>query len=429
MKALKLIKKFIPKTLLLKYHYLLAIFFNWYCRYPSRKIIVVGITGTNGKTSTSILLRDILQASSVKTGLIGTAQISIGEDIKPNDKHATMIGRGFIQKQLRKMVDVGCKVAIIETTSEGIKEHRQIGIEYDILLFTNLTPEHLESHGGSFEKYKETKLKIFKDLHNRYKKNIPKTIIVNSDDPHSSEFINNTAEQKLSFGINSGDLRAENVSVGRSISFSLDGKVYKAPLIGRFNVYNALGAVAIAKVLSVDDEQIVKGLEKTKGIPGRMELIDEGQEFSVFVDYAHEGEGLRNALTTLQDIRKNNKLISIVGGVGGGRDKRNRFEIGKVASELSDIVVVTNVDPYEDDPLEIINDVVNAAVKNKSVLNQNLFAEENRRDGIAKAFSLARDGDVVIVTGKGAELTMMVPDGHIAWDERKIVRNILRSSI
>ena len=374
-----------------------------------------------------------MQSASVKTGLLSTAEIAIGDTVVPNTMHATMVGRGFIHRQLKNMVDAGCKVAIVETTSEGIKQHRDKGVEYDMLVFTNLTPEHLQSHGGSFKRYKQVKMSVFKKLHKQFRKDgISKVIFANTDDEHGVDFLRHKADKNISFGINSGDIRAEEVSLKDGIEFLLRTEAgqerYHAPLVGRFNIYNALAAVLIAKEVGLTHSQIADGLASVSAVPGRMEVIDEGQNFQVFVDFAHEGVGIRNAFGAFQDIRKRgHKVIGVVGGVGGGRDHRNRFEIGKEVAKLADIVVVTTVDPYDDDPDAIIADVISATEEGELVISETLFSETDRREGIRKALSFARDGDVVIIAGKGAETTMMISGGKsMPWDEREIVREEIR---
>ena len=428
----KSVLKHIPEPVLLLYHRLVnAVAVIQYGK-PSRKLTVVGVTGTNGKTSTTLLIRNILQSASVKTGLLSTAEISIGDETVPNDKHATMIGRGFIHMQLKKMADIGCKVAVVETTSEGIKQYRHKGVEYDILVFTNLTPEHLQSHGGNFEKYKKAKMTVFKNLHKRFRKeNVPKVILANADDKHGADFLQCKADKNISFGIDSGDVRAENMKIQDGITFSLaskDGKeTYHVPLPGKFNVYNALAAILVSKELGLEYPGIAKGLKNTRNLPGRMEAVNEGQNFRIFIDFAHEGVGIQNAFNALQELRKEHKIIALVGGVGGGRDRRNRFEIGRAAAKLTNITVVTTEDPYDDDPAEIVADIVSTAKEGGLVEGETLFTEIDRRNGIRKALSLAEKDDIVIITGKGAELTMMVKGKAIPWDERAIVREEVRN--
>ena len=430
----KSVTEHIPEPIILLYHRLVNAISVIQYKKPSRKLIIVGVTGTNGKTTTTLLIRDIVKSAGIKVGLLGTTEITIGDEVMPNDMHTTMLGRGLIHMQLRKMVNAGCKIAIVETTSEGIKQYRHEGVEYDIVVFTNLTPEHLQSHGGSFENYKRAKMTIFKDLHKRFKKeNVPKVIFANVDDKHGKDFLQHKADKKIGFGLNSGDVKAKHVTIQDSITFSLSDetaeKTYTAPLPGKFNVYNTLAAVLVSRELGLNYNQVAEGLKNIPGIPGRMEVIDEGQDFRVFLDFAHEGMGIQNAFGALQEFRKDgHKVIGLVGGIGGGRDRRNRFEIGKYAAELADILIVTTQDPYDDDQVEIINDIVSTA-KEKLVLNKSLFTKVDRRDGIRKALSLAKTGDTVIIAGKGVELTMIVKGKTIPWNEHQIVREEVRARV
>ena len=430
----KSILQHIPESVFLAYHRIVnAVSVIQYSR-PSQKLTVVGVTGTNGKTTTTLLIRNVLQSAGIKTGLLGTTETAVGDEVIPNTVHTTMPGRGLIHMQLRKMVNAGCKVAIVETTSEGIKQYRHEGVEYDMVVFTNLTPEHLQSHGGSFENYKRAKMTIFKDLHKRFKKEgVPKVIFANVDDEHGEDFLSHKADKKISFGIESGDIRPEHLKVQNKISFSLSTEntkeKYTIPLPGRFNVYNILAAILVLKELGLEYTQITQGLENIPGIPGRMEVINEGQDFRVFLDFAHEGVGIRNAFGALQRFRKEHRVIGLVGGVGGGRDRRNRFEIGKAAAELADMVVVATQDPYDDDPAKIIADIVSTAKEGGLVEGETLFTEIDRREGIRKALSLAEKGDAVIIAGRGVELTIIVKGKTIPWDERKIVREEVQARV
>ena len=431
----KSILKYMPESAFLLYHRVINAISVIQHGRPSRQMTIVGVTGTNGKTTTTLLIRDVLRAASVKTGLLGTTEITIGDEVVPNDMHTTMLGRGVIHMQLKRMADAGCKVAIVETTSEGIKQYRHEGVEYDIVVFTNLTPEHLQAHDGSFEKYKEAKMTIFKDLHKQFRKEgVPKVIFANADDEHGKDFLAPEADKKISFGVESGDVKPEKLNVRDRITFSLRGKEgteeqYTVPLPGRFNVYNVLAAILVLKELGLEYEQIAGGLKRIPGIPGRMEVIDEGQNFRVFLDFAHEGVGIQNAFGALQEFRKEgHKIIGLVGGIGGGRDRRNRFEIGKHGSNLTDMLIVTTQDPYDDDPGEIIDDIVSTAKENLT-LGETLFTEIDRREGIRKALALAEKNDVVIIAGKGVELTMIMKGETIPWDERQIVRNEVRTIV
>ena len=435
----KHLKKIIPFWWLSFYHYCLAIGASILYGIPSRKMIVIGVTGTKGKTSTINFVWSVLMAGGYKTGIITTANIRIGETEILNPYHMTMPGRWTIQKLMHRMVREGCTVCLVETTSEGLKQFRHVGIVYDMAVFTNITPEHLPSHGGSFEKYKEAKGKLFATLAQHIKvikgKKIPRVIIANKDSEHVDYYLNFTADRKIGYSSRlEADYRATDIAeTTHGVSFKLDGKPFALSILGAFNVYNALPAIAIAHLMNISDEKIREGLKKLTLIPGRMELITEKlasgtQDFTVIVDYAHEKESMTGVLKTAQAMRHTGgKIIVLLGAEGGGRDKAKRPLMGQLTATMADYVIVSNVDPYEDDPTEIVEDIAVVAEKYGKVRNKDLFVIEDRRLGIRKALSLARTHDIVIITGKGAEQSMIIGGASIPWDDRTVVREELRS--
>jgi len=278
----KILKKLLPKKLILIYHYFLAIFATLYYGFPSKKMIVIGVTGTKGKTSAINFIWSCLTAGGYKTGIISTANIRIGEKEFLNEYHMTMPGPFIIQKFMTQMVKNGCKFCIIETTSEGIKQYRHIGINYDIAVFTNLSSEHLESHEGSFEKYKQMKAKMFATLYFHKKilngNEIKKVIIVNKDSKYADYFLNFKADKKITFAINNkADSVAGNIQeTNTGVDFELAKVIFKINILGKFNIYNALPAIIISRLFGINDYLIARGLKELKIIPGRMEKIDEG---------------------------------------------------------------------------------------------------------------------------------------------------------
>lgn len=434
MKAKEKIKKLLGERAISFYHYTQAQTAAFYYGFPSKNLVTIGIVGTKGKTSTANLIWGCLNEAGLKTGMLSTANIRVAKEEVLNKYHMTMPGPFVVQGYLKKMLKKGCSFAIVEITSEGIKQWRHKGIDFDFLVFTNLSPEHLSSHNNSFEKYRETKGKVFKDLMNCPDKHlanrdIKKIILANADDENSQYFLNFKAEQKLSFGIkNNADYRAVNLKTNdKSTEFSVNGKDYKLDLIGDFNVYNALPAIAICDVLGITYEQIKNGLLSLKALPGRMEPILMGQDFSVLVDYAHEPKSMEFSLKAGHNLVKlQGKLIVLLGAEGGGRDKSKRPKMGKLAGELADIVVVSNVDPYDDDPKEIIKDIAVEAIRAGKIINQNIFVIEDRRLAIKKCLQLANTGDVVLITGKGAEQSMIIKGNKIPWDDREVAREELK---
>ena len=436
-KILRTAKKFIPTKLFKMaqpaYHYLLAMTGAILCGFPSRKMIVVGVTGTKGKTSAINFIWSTLMAGGLKTGIITTANIRTGDEEVLNKYHMTMPGRFVIQSYIRKMANAGCKYCLIETTSEGIKQFRHIGIDYDMAAFTNLSPEHLPSHGGSFENYKNKKLELFKILSKLQKKKIDgkvieKVMLANADSEHVKDFLQFSADKKITFGIEKlSDLTAKNIiEKADGVSFEVGTQKYEISIPGRFNVYNALPAIAIATLAGVSDENIKKGLKKLFVIPGRMEKINCGQKFTTIVDYAHEKQSMTNVLQTAKIIvGGSGKIIVLLGAEGGGRDKTKRTDMGEISAKLADYVIVSNVDPYDDDPREILESIATVAEKFGKKRNTNLFVIEDRREGIKKALTLAKENDVVIITGKGAEQSMVIGEKRIPWDDRTVVKEEL----
>lgn len=430
----KLLKKLVPEKLVLIYHYLVAIFATLYYGFPSKKMIVIGVTGTKGKTSTINFIWSCLMAGGHKTGIISTANIRIGEKEFLNKYHMTMPGRFTIQKLMAEMVKNCCQFCIVETTSEGIKQYRHAGIYYDVAVFTNLSPEHLEAHGGSFEKYKQMKTRMFSALSSHEKiiagRKIEKIIIANKDSEHTDYFLNFRADKKITFAINNkADYVANNIQeTNTGVNFEVAKVIFKIGILGKFNVYNALPAIIISHLFGISDYLILQGLLGLQTIPGRMEKIEEGQNFIVIVDYAHEKESMTNILQTANNMKKSGaKTIILLGAEGGGRDKAKRPIMGELAAKMSDYVVVSNVDPYNDDPQKILEDIAMSAEKFGKIRNQNLFVVEDRRLGIRKALSLAKAGDVVLITGKGAEQSIVIDGKRSAWDDRQVVREELKS--
>ena len=432
------IKKLIPERLISLYHLILAASAAFYYGWPSKKMIVVGITGTKGKTSAANFIWSVLMSGGYKTGLIGTANIRIGDIETLNKYHMTMPGRFILQKILKQMAGAGCKLAIVETTSEGIKQWRHFGIIYDIAVFTNLHPEHLQAHGGSFEKYKQTKGQMFASLAKGRRKfiggrEIKKIIIANYDDLHKEYFLNFLADKKITFGVTEGaDFQADKIRNTRDgLEFFVGSTSYDINILGKFNAYNALSAIAVGSLFNISKEKIQEGLKNLKNIPGRMERIDEGQNFLVFVDYAHEKEGMDAVLDTAMELvtEMSGRIIVLLGAEGGGRDKSKRPQLGEIAAKKADFVVISNVDPYEDDPKEILEDIAVVAEKFGKIRGQNLFVIEDRREGIKKALSLAGENNVVLITGKGAEQLIIIGGKHFPWDDRVVVREEINKII
>ncbi len=460
MKILNKIKKIIPtkifKALQPCYHYLLAWFSAFIYRFPSEKLIVIGVTGTTGKTTSVYMIAKMLEAAGYKTGYTSTAMFNDGKKEWLNDKKMTMLGRFFTQRMLREMVSNGCKYVIVETTSEGIVQFRHKFINYDILVFTGLYPEHVDSHGG-FENYKKAKGELFKYLksckvkyvdENRnivisksgIKKldfsRIKKTTIVNLDDEHVDYFLGFWSGQKYGYRL-SGGKKEENKKIdelveygdievsGEGTSMKINNKTINLKLLGSFNATNAMNAVCVGMSQKMNIDIIKKSLEDVVGVPGRFECINEDQDFIVIVDYAYEPNAVINLYKTLKLI-PHKKIIHVLGSCGGGRDVARRPKMGKLAGENADYVIITNEDPYDDDPGIIIDSVTAGAENVGKKIDKNLFKIIDRREAIKKALSLANKGDIVLITGKGSEQAICIANGEkISWDDRAVVRGLL----
>ena len=429
------IKNLVPQGLKDVYHYILSHLAALYYGHPSRKMIVIGVTGTNGKTSTAYMIAKALEAQGAKTGCTTTAIFKVASKEWLNNTKMTMLGRFQLQKLLRQMIQAGCEYAVIETSSQGITQHRHANIAYDIGVFTNLTPEHIEAHGG-FENYKQAKIKLFHHIANLPTKTIngssvPRAAVLNHDDDNWQDFKVPGLSTVITFGESEGaDLQAQNISESvRGISFTVADTPINLKLLGRVNVLNALATLAVAKACDISFTAVAGQLEKITGIAGRFELIDEGQDFTVIVDYAPEPASLSKLYESIRALGVK-RTIHVLGSCGGGRDVARRPILGRMAGDFSDIVIVTNEDPYDDDPMQIINQVALGAKEAGKVEGQSLFLIQDRREAINKAVSLAQSDDLILLTGKGAEQAICVANGKkIPWDEREVARFAIRKRI
>lgn len=394
------------------YNYLKAILAPLIYGYPSRKLKIIGITGTKGKTTTANFIWTVLNHNGHKCGLIGTANIRIGDTEHLNKYHMTMPGHFILQKLLKGMVGAKCEYCVLEVTSEGIKRYRHLGIKFDTAIFTNLTPEHLPSHNNNFENYKAAKAKLFKTC--------PSLILANADDPHSNYYLNNSCTQKITFSIkNKSDYQAKIID---SSTFELNKTKYSINTLGTVNIYNALPAVILGLKLGLKPLEIQNGFKELSYIPGRMEFIPNKLGIKLIVDYAHEPVSLKTLLETAHEIcPKTGKIIVLLGAEGGGRDPAKRAPMGDLANKLADYVIVTNVDPYSDDPQIIADDIAKMIDKKK------LFLILDRETAIKRAISLAKKDDIVLITGKGAEQSITIDGKKYPWDDRKVVKKVLNS--
>lgn len=392
------------------YHFLLALTGTAIYRKPSRHIYVIGVTGTKGKSSTTEFVNAVLEAAGKKTAILSTIRFKVGDITRPNKYKMTMPGRFFTQKFLRDAVDAGCDYAIIEMTSEGARFYRHTGIEMDALIFTNLSPEHIESH-GSFVNYKKAKLRLIQHL---AKSNKPLRLsIANIDNEHAYSFLVSPIEKNIGYSLKHVHILSETTN---SNTIEYKGTSITIPLPGKFNISNALAALTLASELSIPDAEAKKGIESLSLIRGRVEKIDCGQNFTVIVDYAHTDDSLRKLYETFPSSRK----IAVLGSTGGGRDGWKRPVLGKIADDYCDEIIITNEDPYDEDPLKIINEVASGVTRRSPLI---IF---DRREAIQKALSLAHSGDTILITGKGTDPYIMGPQGtKEIWDDATVAREEL----
>ena len=389
--------------------------------YPSRDMRVIGITGTNGKTTTSYLIRAILREAGYKVGLIGTIQIMMEEEVFPI--HNTTPDVVELQHTLAMMRDKGMDYVVMEVSSHALDQNRVAGLEFDTAVFSNLTQDHLDYH-KTLENYKLAKAKLF-DLLGAKGVKENKTAVVNADDQAGATMLEHAHCRHLTYGIeNKAALQATNVEVLASgASFTLTeeflGKMdLQLHITGIFNVYNVMAAVGAAIAEKIDPAVIKKALSDFTSVPGRFELVKAGQDFSIIVDYAHTPDGVENVLHTARRIAK--KKIIAVFGCGGDRDRTKRPIMGRLAAELADVVIATSDNPRSEDPDFILSEV-EAGVK-EAIGKKHHECISDRREAIFRAVELAEKDDIVIILGKGHEDYQILKDKTIHFDDKEVAR-------
>ena len=386
-----------------------------YFNNPAEKLRLVGITGTNGKTTTTFLIKQILESAGKKTGLIGTVQNMVGEEIYP--AKFTTPDPYELQKLFSLMVKAGCEYCVMEVSSQALAQGRVNGLTFDVAAFSNLTQDHLDYH-KTFENYFEAKRILFKNC---------KTAVTNADDPHGLAIAEGLPCSVVTYAVNTNDADfvAKNVKfkpagVEYDLVCELIGKVH-CPIPGRFSVYNSLCAAAVAVTLGIEFGTVLDAVSRSSGVKGRIEVVPTpGTEFTVIIDYAHSPDGLENIITSLREIAKG-RVVTVF-GCGGDRDKTKRPKMGKIAAELSDFCVVTSDNPRSEDPHAIIEDIL-AGMKGVSTP---YVVVENRKEAIRWAMEHARKDDIILLAGKGHETYQILPTGTIHFDEREAVAEILQ---
>jgi UDP-N-acetylmuramoyl-L-alanyl-D-glutamate--2,6-diaminopimelate ligase len=417
-KVLRTVEKFIPKKVYHFfqpiYHYLMSLAGAILYGFPARKIYIVGITGTKGKTSTTEIMNAILEKAGMKTALSNGIRFKIGDKSLLNKYKMSMPGRFFMQKFISDAVKADCTHAVIEMTSEGSKFFRHKFIWCDTFMFTNLAPEHIEAH-GSYAKYLQAKLNLADNL--RWpKKNT--TLIVNGDDIESEHFLKKKADKKISYYLS--DVKPIDLSDGIKMRFGKN--TLYSNLIGEFNAYNILAAITFAKNLGISDEIIKEAIEDLKQIPGRGQKIEAGQSFEVYVDYAHTKESLEALYKTFPNKNK----VCVLGNCGGGRDKWKRPEMAKIAEQYCDEIILTDEDPYDEDPNQIVDEM------KKAITKKPVTVIMDRRTAINDAIQRANktNESVVLITGKGTDPYIMGPNGtKTPWLDSEVATEEIRKVI
>ena len=401
----------------------------WFHGHPGRELVVIGVTGTDGKTTTSHMLSSVLEASGARVGRLGTVDVHIAGTADTTTERMTTPEAPEIQRILRKMVDADCDFAIVESTSHGLALNRLDHVEYDVAVFTNVTGDHLDFH-ETFEAYREAKGKLFAALDHSADKGVPKVAVVNMDDPSANFMLGQSAARPLRYGMESreADVLARNVVLRADGSdFRLitpNGAVETSVRIpALFNVANALAAASAGLAVGVDIRTIAAGLAACPGVPGRMERIDVGQPFDVIVDYAHTGDAVRKVLAVLREVCRGK--LTIVVGAAGERDPGRRFGVGRAAAEGADFAVFTNEDPRSEDPAAIVRAIGSHAADAGRVRGTDFIEVEDRGEAIREALSRAKPGDIVLIAGKGHEKSIVFADRSIPWDDREAAREEL----
>ncbi len=431
---LSTLRRLVPASWLQVYHFALARLAAFVYRYPSEELIVIGVTGTNGKTTTSYLIAKALEAEGAKVGCTTTAILKIGRKEWVNPTKMTMPGRFFLQRMLREMVNAGCRYAVLETSSQGLIQSRHEGISYDVAVFTNLTPEHIEAHGG-FEAYKAAKARLFSHVAARHPKriqgqDIPRALVLNADSEHASFYADaGNGIPCLWYGRTSArGLHPDECHLTeKGTDLVVAGAYGHLQLPGAYNVENALAAISVAASQGIPVGTALAAICAVPFVPGRFETVESGQPFRVIIDYAPEPESLRQLYAALR-LTSRRRLIHVLGSCGGGRDVARRPVLGRLAASEADVVIVTNEDPYDDDPRQIIEQVAAGAQEGGKSIGKDLFLIDDRAEAIARAVRLAESGDVVLLTGKGAEPWICVANGKkIPWSERAAAEAALRA--
>lgn len=395
--------------------------------HPSQHLPVVGVTGTDGKTSTTHLISAILEAHGLRTGWLTTVNTKIGTDVRPNAVDHTTPEAPVVQRTLADMISAGVEVAILETSSHALELDRVRGVAYRVGVFTNLSPEHINFH-GTFEAYRAAKRKLFERLPS------DGLAVLNADDPSSSAMRAATRARVLTFAIetSAADLCAQDIRLAPSgTTFTCVDRVraervsVASRLVGRFNVANWLAAYGAAKYFGAGMEDLVRAAADQSPVPGRMNLVDAGQPFAVVVDFAHTPQALDKALDTVRSLIGPDRRVLLAFGLAGGRDHANRPVMGALAARKADFFEITSDDPYDEDPADIAEHIAVGARDAGAQDERDFRIDVDRRSAIADLFARAQPGDAVLLAGKGHEQRMMIGSERQPWNDARVAAELL----
>lgn len=425
----KIVKTLIPKTLFKRIepfgHLVESMLVATRYGFPGKKLHVIGVTGTNGKTTTSFFIHRMLNEAGIKTALTSTVAFGVGNDIQRQMEHMTTTKASVLQRRLKSFVEQGAEWVVVETSSHSLAQNRVWGVPYEIAVLTNLTHDHLEYH-GTFENYREAKRKLFRIAN----KHGLRYGVVNAEDP-SGELFAGSVANSTTYGIASGDIIAENIqlsSTGTTYVARAGNDTYdiKLQIAGEFNVSNSLAAIAVGRKLGLTKEQIERGLSSLESVEGRMSPINEGQPFQVLVDFASTPDGFEKLFESVRPLVKG-KLVAVFGSAGR-RDESKRSEQGRIAGKYADIVIVTEEDDRDDDGVKILQQIAEGAVATGKVEGETVFKVHNREEAIGFAFTKVSEADdMVVLLGKGHEKTIERADGEYPWNESEVARAALQA--
>lgn len=420
----KLVKKLIPKNLFWKIeptgHFLESFFFNLINLFPLRKINVIGVTGTNGKTTTTLLIHNMLNQAGYRVGFNSTIGYGYKDEFIPQIHHMTNVSTREMLSRVKKMKKQGMEWLVLETTSHALAQYRVWGVPYSVAVFTNLTHEHLAYH-RTFERYRQAKVKLFK-MTNRNRRGL-RFGVINSDDENSPYFEKNI-NSFISYGLKSGDLQPVNTDLQPN-KLSYDCSYEKTDyhivcqIPGSFNVYNSLAVLAVGIKLKLTKDQIENGISSLNFVEGRMNLINQGQPFTVIIDYAHSPDSFDKLFKDIAPMAKN-KLIVLFGSLGGG-DIGKRAIQGQLAGKYADYIYVCQEDDRQEDGQNIMNDIASGIKKEEKKEGTDFFLIHDRPEAILAALRKAQKDDIVLFLGKGHEKTIEDKTGEHPWNETEVV--------